>query len=202
MGDDTKRIILARRARYMAAAVASIAASGCAKGAAPADGADAAPIVDAGAAAHPCLSPVHMRQDAAAITPEQLALLAALGDASPDADAVDAASLPAIDVKIDSKVSSGKLPHGEANARAGLLGRARACYARVLQTDPTARGSVVLELKVSATGDVDSVGVKTSDVAPSVATCVASVARKIRFEGATAPATVTVTATFAASLAR
>jgi len=215
MADDAKRIILARRARYMAAAIAGIAASGCEKSASTAD-AEPPAAIDGDTLPRVCLSPpAHMRRDASAVTPEQIALLDALLDASvadasggADASAADA-SVANVDVKLTATVTSGKLPHAEANAQQ-LRARARLCWARAPSTDaaPSAdaaapggakpSGAVVLEVKVTATGEVESASVRDQKgVSSAVATCLASAVPKIVFEDVTAPATVTITATFA-----
>lgn len=68
----------------------------------------------------------------------------------------------------------------------------RRCYDVVLEAHPTAAGRITLKLVIAPRGTVTSASTSvTGDLPPSVATCVAQVARTARFSPASDPTNVT-----------
>jgi hypothetical protein len=88
-------------------------------------------------------------------------------------------------------------PEVPAAVRGPFTAAARACYERLLQTDPTVTGKVVLNVVVRASGDVDNV---TATPMPAsmvdVGACVAAAARRIEWGASAAPRTLVVTLAF------
>lgn len=92
-------------------------------------------------------------------------------------------------VVITGNVTSGgvsasvPVSNAEAVIRGQIAGAARACYNRGLQTNPNQSGRVVILIQVGPSGEVQSASVASnSGLDPSVASCIASAARRARFD--------------------
>jgi TonB family protein len=183
--DDAKRLILARRARFVAAAVAGISVASCDPKSATSGDAGAAqasaPIVPIAPGA--CLKPP------ALMPPED----GGLGE-PPDSPR-DAAPPPEGNVETTVTVA-GTLPRAEAVVRGGFVPHARSCYRAALRSDPTLAARVVVSVKVQADGDVESAAIASDGGASTLGACVASAARRLHFDETPKGAVVTITTTF------
>jgi len=79
--------------------------------------------------------------------------------------------------------SSAPIANAEAVVRRGLFPRARACYNRSLQQDPSQQGKVVVSIRVGPSGEVASAtAAQCNGLSASMCACVAAAARNLMFE--------------------
>jgi hypothetical protein len=85
---------------------------------------------------------------------------------------------------VDYGGSSMSVPvsNAEAVIRGQLHPRAKRCYQKGLENDPTLSGRIVLTIKVGPSGEVDSASPAVSGNLGSIAGCIASAARGLKFD--------------------
>ena len=201
MSDDAKRWILARRARFVATAIAGLTVGACDScdskhGTTTETPTTASTSTGPAACLKPavCLSPPRPpsgdADGAAAAASAMLKALAELDGAGPT---------PRGEVTTTTAVT-GAVPRAEATVRAGFALRARTCYRQALASDPQMAGRAVIALKVAPGGDVDSASVTSATgLSTQLTACLVNAARKLHFEGspgtdASAAGIVTITA--------
>jgi hypothetical protein len=90
--------------------------------------------------------------------------------------------VPIGDVQYGGSSMSVPVSDAEAVIRSQIHPGARRCYQKGLEADPTQAGRVVILIKVSPSGEVDSANVASnSGLSAGVAGCIASVARRAKF---------------------
>jgi hypothetical protein len=90
--------------------------------------------------------------------------------------------VPIGDVQYGGSSMSVPVSDAEAVIRSQIHPGARRCYQKGLESDPTQAGRVVILIKVSPSGEVDSASVASnSGLSAGVAGCIASVARRAKF---------------------
>lgn len=191
VADDTKRFILARRARFVAAALAGLSVASC-------DSCDSKSATSSDASATPPNGTSEPTMPRVCLSPaRRLPPLDASPDPEPPLDPpVDAAPPPAGNVDVTTTVT-GTLANAERIVRAGFQPRARACYRAALRTDPKAFGRIVVTLTVSPAGDVQSAKIASdAGAAKVVSECVTQAAKNLRFDESEKGAVVTIDATF------
>jgi TonB family protein len=73
--------------------------------------------------------------------------------------------------------------NAEAVIRRDIHPGAKRCYQKGLEADPTQSGKIVVLIKVAPNGEVDSASVASnSGLSAGVASCIASVARRAKFD--------------------
>jgi hypothetical protein len=91
--------------------------------------------------------------------------------------------VPVGDVQYGGSSMSVPVSNAEAVIRSQIHPGAKRCYQRGLESDPTQAGRIVILIKVSPSGEVDSASVASnSGLSPGVAGCIASVARRAKFD--------------------
>jgi hypothetical protein len=87
--------------------------------------------------------------------------------------------------KVDLGASSMSVPvsNAEAVIRRDIHPGAKRCYQKGLEADPTQSGKIVILIKVAPNGEVDSASVvSNSGLSAGVASCIASAARRAKFD--------------------
>ncbi len=83
----------------------------------------------------------------------------------------------------DPPVLSTPVANAEAVLRKELYPRARRCYQKGLDVNPTQTGKIVLNIRVAPSGEVSSVGTEVrGNLSSGVAGCVTGAAQRLRFE--------------------
>jgi len=91
--------------------------------------------------------------------------------------------VPVGDVQYGGSSMSVPVNNAEAVIRSQIHPGAKRCYQRGLESDPTQAGKIVIMIKVAPSGEVDSTSVASNTgLAASVASCIASVARRAKFD--------------------
>jgi len=91
--------------------------------------------------------------------------------------------VPVGDVQYGGSSMSVPVSNAEAVIRSQIHPGAKRCYQKGLESDPTQAGRLVIMIKVAPSGEVDSVSVASnSGLAPGVASCISSVARRAKFD--------------------
>ncbi len=91
--------------------------------------------------------------------------------------------VPVGDVQYTGSAMSVPVANAEAVIRSQIHPGAKKCYQRGLESDPTQAGKLVVLIKVAPSGEVDTVTVQSNTgLSPSVANCIASVARRAKFD--------------------
>ena len=91
--------------------------------------------------------------------------------------------VPVGDVQYGGSSMSVPVSNAEAIIRSQIHPGAKRCYQRGLESDPTQSGRIVILIRVSPSGEVDSASVASnSGLSASVAGCIASVARRAKFD--------------------
>ncbi|MDP9151580.1 MAG: AgmX/PglI C-terminal domain-containing protein [Myxococcota bacterium] len=91
--------------------------------------------------------------------------------------------VPVGDVQYGGSSMSVPVSNAEAVIRSQIHPGAKRCYQKGLENDPTQAGKIVILIKVAPSGEVDNVSVSSnSGLSPSVATCIANVARRAKFD--------------------
>jgi hypothetical protein len=91
--------------------------------------------------------------------------------------------VPVGDVQYGGSTASVPVSNAEAVIRSQIHPGAKRCYQKGLESDPTQAGRIVILIKVAPSGEVDSASVASnSGLSPSVAGCIASVARRAKFD--------------------
>jgi hypothetical protein len=91
--------------------------------------------------------------------------------------------VPVGDVQYGGSSMSVPVSNAEAVIRSQIHPGAKRCYQKGLESDPTQAGRIVIMIKVGPSGEVDSASVASnSGLSPSVAGCIASVARRAKFD--------------------
>jgi hypothetical protein len=91
--------------------------------------------------------------------------------------------VPVGDVQYAGSSMSVPVSNAEAVIRSQIHPGAKRCYQRGLETDPSQAGKLVLLIKVAPSGEVDSTNVASnSGLSAQVAGCIASVARRAKFD--------------------
>jgi hypothetical protein len=91
--------------------------------------------------------------------------------------------VPIGDVQYGGSSASVPVSNAEAVIRSQIHPGAKRCYQRGLESDPTQSGRLVIMIKVSPSGEVDSASVASnSGLSAGVAGCIASVARRAKFD--------------------
>lgn len=186
--DDARRRILARRARFVAAAVAGLSVGACGKRATPAAPEDAAPSASTPASVDTAPPAI----DAGDLAPPMVCLIAPVGSPRDGA--------PAPSVKVSAKITvDGSVSNADSLVQAHLVPKARACYRHVLAVaDPTSQGRVTIAIVIGAGGAVERASASSSaGVARPLVDCCVGAARGLQFDPNAAGATITVDATFA-----
>jgi hypothetical protein len=105
--------------------------------------------------------------------------------------------VPLPDVHAASPVLSAPMPDAEAVIRKQIQPGARRCYQKGLDSDPTQSGRLVVVIRVSPSGEVESASIDSNTgLSETVAQCVASVARRAKFDR-TGPGGATIAVPFA-----
>lgn len=86
--------------------------------------------------------------------------------------------VPVGDVSYGGSAVSGQVSDAESVIRGQLHPRAKRCYQKALENDPTLAGRIVITIKVGPSGEVDSVG---GGGLGSVGGCIAGAARGLKF---------------------
>jgi len=90
--------------------------------------------------------------------------------------------VPNFDVQYDGASISAPIANAEATIRRQIHPGAKRCYQKGLESDPTQSGRLVVTIKVSPSGEVDSAGVAINGgLSPGVANCISSVARRAKY---------------------
>src|SRR5580658_70405 len=91
--------------------------------------------------------------------------------------------VPIGDVQYGGSSMSVPVNNAEAVIRSQIHPGAKRCYQRGLESDPTQAGKIVIMIKVAPSGEVDSTSVASNTgLAAGVASCIASVARRAKFD--------------------
>jgi hypothetical protein len=91
--------------------------------------------------------------------------------------------VPVGDVQYGGSSMSVPVSNAEAVIRSQIHPGAKRCYQRGLESDPTQSGRIVILIKVSPSGEVDSANVASnSGISAGVAACIAGVARRAKFD--------------------
>jgi hypothetical protein len=91
--------------------------------------------------------------------------------------------VPVGEVQYGGSSMSVPVSNAEAVIRSQIHPGAKRCYQKGLENDPTQAGRLVILIKVSPSGEVDSASVASnSGLSPGVAGCIASVARRAKFD--------------------
>jgi hypothetical protein len=91
--------------------------------------------------------------------------------------------VPVGNVDMGSSSMSVPVNNAEAVIRSQIFPGAKRCYQRGLEQDPTQAGKLVLLIKVAPSGEVDSASPQSNTgLSASVASCIASVARRAKFD--------------------
>jgi hypothetical protein len=91
--------------------------------------------------------------------------------------------VPVGDVQYGGSSMSVPVANAEAIIRSQIHPGAKRCYQKGLESDPTQAGRIVILIKVGPSGEVESAGVSSnSGLSGGVAGCIASVARRARFD--------------------
>ncbi len=91
--------------------------------------------------------------------------------------------VPIGDVQYTGSAMSVPVANAEAVIRSQIHPGAKKCYQRGLESDPTQAGKLVILIKVAPSGEVDTATVQSnSGLSASVASCIASVARRAKFD--------------------
>ena len=91
--------------------------------------------------------------------------------------------VPVGDVQYGGSSMSVPISNAEAVIRSQIHPGAKRCYQKGLENDPTQSGRIVILIKVSPSGEVDSASVASnSGLSGGVAGCIASVARRAKFD--------------------
>jgi hypothetical protein len=91
--------------------------------------------------------------------------------------------VPVGDVQYSGSTASVPVSNAEAVIRSQIFPGAKRCYQRGLESDPTQAGKLIIMIKVSPSGEVDSASVASNTgLSPTVASCIASVARRAKFD--------------------
>jgi hypothetical protein len=91
--------------------------------------------------------------------------------------------VPIGDVQYGGSSMSVPVSNAEAVIRSQIHPGAKRCYQKGLESDPTQAGKVVILIKVGPSGEVDSANVASnSGLSAGVAGCIASVARRAKFD--------------------
>ena len=91
--------------------------------------------------------------------------------------------VPVGDVQYGGSSMSVPVSNAEAIIRSQIHPGAKRCYQKGLENDPTQSGRLVILIKVSPSGEVDSASVASnSGLSGGVASCIASVARRAKFD--------------------
>ena len=91
--------------------------------------------------------------------------------------------VPVGEVQYGGSSMSVPVSNAEAVIRSQIHPGAKRCYQKGLESDPTQAGRIVILIKVSPSGEVDSASVASnSGLSAGVAACIASVARRAKFD--------------------
>jgi hypothetical protein len=91
--------------------------------------------------------------------------------------------IPVGDVQYGGSQMSVPVSNAEAVIRSQIHPGAKRCYQRGLETDPTQAGKLVILIKVSPSGEVDSATASSNTgLSTQVANCIAGVARRAKFD--------------------
>ncbi len=91
--------------------------------------------------------------------------------------------VPVGDVQYGGSQMSVPVANAEAVIRSQVHPGAKRCYQKGLENDPTQSGKLVILIKVAPSGEVDSTSVSSnSGLSAQVANCIASVARRAKFD--------------------
>jgi TonB family protein len=91
--------------------------------------------------------------------------------------------VPVGDVQYGGSSMSVPVSNAEAIIRSQVHPGAKRCYQKGLESDPTQSGRIVISIKVSPSGEVDSASVASnSGLSAGVAACIAAVARRAKFD--------------------
>lgn len=91
--------------------------------------------------------------------------------------------VPVGDVQYGGSSMSVPVSNAEAIIRTQIFPGAKRCYQKGLESDPTQSGKLVISIKVAPSGEVDSVSpASNSGLSGSVASCIAAVARRAKFD--------------------
>jgi hypothetical protein len=91
--------------------------------------------------------------------------------------------VPVGDVQYGGSSMSVPVSNAEAVIRSQIHPGAKRCYQRGLESNPGQAGKLVILIKVAPSGEVDSVNVASNTgLDPGVAACIASVARRAKFD--------------------
>jgi hypothetical protein len=91
--------------------------------------------------------------------------------------------VPKGDVEYTGSQMSVPVQNAEAVIRSQIHPGAKRCYQRGLESDPTQAGKLVILIKVSPSGEVDSASATSNTgLSASVAACIAGVARRAKFD--------------------
>jgi hypothetical protein len=90
---------------------------------------------------------------------------------------------PVGDVQYGGSSASAQVNNMEAVIRSQIFPGAKRCYQKGLESDPTQGGRLVISIRVSPSGEVDSASpASNSGLSGGVASCIASVARRAKFD--------------------
>jgi hypothetical protein len=91
--------------------------------------------------------------------------------------------VPVGEVQYGGSSMSVPVSNAEAIIRSQIHPGAKRCYQKGLESDPTQSGRIVIMIKVSPSGEVDSASVASnSGISPGVASCITAVARRAKFD--------------------
>jgi hypothetical protein len=91
--------------------------------------------------------------------------------------------VPVGDVQYGGSSATVPVSNAEAVIRSQIHPGAKRCYQKGLESDPTQAGRLVIMIKVAPSGEVDSATVASnSGLSAQVASCIASVARRAKFD--------------------
>ncbi len=91
--------------------------------------------------------------------------------------------VPVGEVQYGGSSMSVPVSNAEAIIRSQIHPGAKRCYQKGLESDPTQSGRIVIMIKVSPSGEVDSASVASnSGLSPGVAACISAVARRAKFD--------------------
>jgi TonB family protein len=91
--------------------------------------------------------------------------------------------VPVGDVQYGGSSMSVPVSNAEAVIRSQIHPGARRCYQKGLESDPTQSGRIVILIKVSPSGEVDSASVASnSGISAAVAACITATARRAKFD--------------------
>jgi hypothetical protein len=91
--------------------------------------------------------------------------------------------VPVGDVQYGGSSMSVPVSNAEAIIRSQIFPGAKRCYQKGLESDPTQAGRLVISIRVSPSGEVDSASpASNSGLSAGVAACIAGVARRAKFD--------------------